>query len=168
MRQMKELAGEWFYKVDKSPHIYSMYSEDPASDKEFAAFKADSDNTHLRLLYCIDALNEGVHVDDISGVIFDIVMNIENLYSIGTVDEEIRLAVSYYRSHGLETNIINEHFRVIDEVKGCLSLFNKLNETLTMSWDYMHEEAKNITSNTVILKSRKDIKLPTVILSELG
>ena len=36
----------------------------------------------------------------------------------------------------------NKHFRVIDEAKDCLSLFDKLNETLTASWDYMHEEAK--------------------------
>ena len=77
-----------------------------------------------------------------SSVIFDIVMNIENLYSIGTIEEEMRLAVSYYRSHGLESNIINEHFRVIDEVKECISLFDKLNETLTASWDFMYAEAK--------------------------
>ena len=189
MCQMKELAGEWFYKVDKSPHIYSMYSEDPASDKEFAAFKADNDNMHLRLLYCIDALNEGVHVDDISGVIllrptvspiiykqqigralqtgikessviFDIVMNIENLYSIGTIEEEMRLAVSYYRSHGLESNIVNEHFRVIDEVKDCLSLFDKLNETLTASWDYMYEEAKKYYEQNGNLEIPKRYKTP--------
>lgn len=171
MCQMKELANDWFYKIDKNPHIYSLYSEDPSSDTEFQEFKSDNDNTHLRLLYCIDALNEGVHVDDISGVfllrptvspiiykqqigralqtgitkssvIFDIVMNIENLYSIGTIEEEMQLAISYYRSHGLEKDIVNEHFRVIDEVKDCLSLFYKLNETLTASWDYMYLEAK--------------------------
>ena len=169
--KMKELAGEWFYKVDKHPHIYSLYSEDPASDKEFMAFKSDSDNSHLRLLYCIDALNEGVHVDDISGVIllrptvspiiykqqigralqtgikessviFDIVLNIENLYSIGSIEEEIRLAISYYRAHGLEDDIINEHFHVIDEIRDCLPLFEKLNETLTASWESMYAEAK--------------------------
>ena len=189
MCQMKELAGEWFYKVDENPHIYSMYSEDPSSDKEFAAFKTDGDNTHLRLLYCIDALNEGVHIDDISGVvllrptvspiiykqqigralqtgikqssvIFDIVMNIENLYSIGTVEEEMRLAVSYYRSHGLESNIVNEHFRVIDEVKDCLSLFDKLNETLAASWDYMYEEAKKYYEQNGNLEIPKRYKTP--------
>ena len=41
-----------------------------------------------------------------------------------------------------QSNIINEHFRVIDEVKDCLSLFDKLNETPAASWDYMYEEAK--------------------------
>lgn len=169
--QMKELARDWFCRIDKAPHIYALYSEDPSSDREFQAFKSDSDNTHLRLLYCIDALNEGVHLDNISGVIllrptvspiiykqqigralqtgitsssviFDVVLNIENLYSIGTIEEEMRLAVSYYRSHGRENEIVNEHFRIIDETADCLSLFEKLNDALTASWEYMYSEAK--------------------------
>ena len=41
-----------------------------------------------------------------------------------------------------QSNIINEHFRVIDETKDCLSLFDKSNETPAASWDYMYEEAK--------------------------
>ena len=36
------------------------------ASKEFAAFKADEGN-HLKLLFCIDMLNEGVHVEGISG-----------------------------------------------------------------------------------------------------
>ena len=43
-------------------------SEDPFTDKAFADFKADSSD-HLKLLFCIDMLNEGVHVAGISGVI---------------------------------------------------------------------------------------------------
>ena len=171
MKSMMELAPQWFAKVDAEPHIYSLYSEDPSTDEQFRNFKNDDDNSHLRLLYCIDALNEGVHVDDISGVvllrptvspiiykqqigralqtgisnssvIFDIVLNIENLYSIGTIEDEMQLAVGYYRSVGREEQIVNEHFRVIDEVKDCIKLFEKLNETLTASWDCMYDEAK--------------------------
>ncbi|MCD7920894.1 MAG: DEAD/DEAH box helicase family protein, partial [Clostridiales bacterium] len=66
---MDEMMGhtEWFAKVDPHPHIYSLYSADPSADSEFETFKADDDHTHLRLLYCIDALNQGIHVADISG-----------------------------------------------------------------------------------------------------
>jgi superfamily II DNA or RNA helicase len=63
-----ERVPEWFGKVDTAPHIYSVYSDDSESDKEFIAFKRD-DSKHLKLLFCIDMLNEGVHVEDISGVI---------------------------------------------------------------------------------------------------
>lgn len=172
MQEMIGKAPTWFGKVDPAPHIYTVYSDDPSASKSFKDFKADDDTDHLRLLYCIDALNEGVHVDDVAGVIllrptvspiiykqqigralaagkkdnpviFDIVLNIENLYSIGAVEEEMQIAMTYYRSLGMEDAIVNEHFQVIDEVRDCLALFDKLNDTLTASWDLMYEEAKN-------------------------
>lgn len=133
MHEMIERAPEWFYKVDQEPHIYTAYSNDPATSKAFAEFKKD-DSEHLKLLFCIDMLNEGVHVDDVSGVIlfrptvspiiykqqigralsaskskdpviFDIVNNIENLYSIGAIEQEMQVAMSYYRASGLDKEI---------------------------------------------------------------
>ena len=162
---------EWFSKVDKEPHMYSVYSSDPGADKAFKDFKEDNDNNHLRLLYCIDALNEGIHVDDISGVIllrptvspivykqqigralsaskktnaviFDVVLNIENIYSIDSIKEEMQVATSYYRSLGEADQIINEKFKIIDEVKNCRELFEKLNDALTATWDMYYASAK--------------------------
>ncbi len=68
MDDMIDKAKEWFAIIDEKPHIYKAYSSDPETSKAFADFKADT-SKHLKLLYCIDMLNEGVHVDDISGVI---------------------------------------------------------------------------------------------------
>ena len=162
---------EWFSKVDKEPHMYSVYSSDPGADKAFKDFKEDNDNNHLRLLYCIDALNEGIHIDDISGVIllrptvspivykqqigralsaskktnaviFDIVLNIENIYSIDSIKEEMQVATSYYRSLGEADQIINEKFKIIDEVRNCRELFEKLNDALTATWDMYYASAK--------------------------
>ena len=170
MTEMIGKASEWFSKIDKSPHIYPVYSNDPEASREFADFKAD-ESGHLKLLYCIDMLNEGVHVEDVEGVIllrptvspivykqqigralsaskrkdsviFDIVLNIENLYSIGTIEEEMQIAASYYRFMGQEEEIVHEHFKVTDEVRDCVTLFEKLNETLTASWDLMYECAR--------------------------
>ena len=170
MREMIALTPQWFSCVDKSPHIYSAYSDDPETDKAFAAFKEDGSD-HLKLLYCIDMLNEGIHVDDIDGVvllrptvspiiykqqigralaagkkktavIFDIVLNIENLYSIGAIEEEMQIATTYYRSRGMGTEIVNEHFRVIDEVRDCMVLFERLTDSLTASWSLMYHYAQ--------------------------
>ena len=170
MNQMMKHT-EWFSKVDKEPHMYSVYSSDPGADKAFKDFKEDNDNNHLRLLYCIDALNEGIHVDDISGVIllrptvspivykqqigralsaskktnaviFDIVLNIENIYSIDSIKEEMQVAISYYRSLGEADQIINEKFKIIDEVRNCRELFEKLNDALTATWDMYYASAK--------------------------
>ena len=170
MREMIDSAEKWFSKVDASPHIYSAYSDDPETDKAFADFKAD-DSEHLKLLYCINMLNEGVHVDDISGVIlfrptvspiiykqqigralsagknrnpiiFDIVNNFENLYSIGAIEEEMQAAISYYRYLGENEQVVNDTFKIIDEVRDCRRLFDELEETLSASWDLMYAEAK--------------------------
>ncbi|MCI8513126.1 MAG: DEAD/DEAH box helicase family protein [Lachnospiraceae bacterium] len=169
LREMAAKAAEWFGRVDEQPHIYFVYSEDPTTSAAFAAFKRD-DSEHLKLLYCIDMLNEGIHLDDISGVIllrptvspiiykqqigralsankkncaviFDVVLNIENLYSIGAVEEEMQTAVMYYRALGLDHEIVREHFRIVDEVKDCLMLFDRLNEVLSAPWEVMYEQA---------------------------
>ncbi len=168
--KMRELAPEWFVKVDSAPHIYTVYSDDPETSEEFEAFKADTSG-HLKLLYCIDMLNEGIHVDGVDGVIllrptvsptiykqqigralaaggkktpviFDVVMNIENLCSIGAVEEELRAAVLFCRANGRGDEVVQEHFRVIDELGDCRRLFAQLNETLGASWDAMYAMAK--------------------------
>lgn len=170
MREMIGHSSEWFSKVDSYPHIYTAYANDPETSKAFQSFKKD-DSDHLKLLYCIDMLNEGIHVDDVSGVvllrptvspivykqqigralatgkktnavIFDIVLNIENLYSIGAIEEEMQIATAYYRSLGEEGQIVHEHFRIIDEVRDCRGLFARLNETLSASWERMYEKAQ--------------------------
>ncbi len=172
MQEMIAKVPEWFAKVDPEPHVYSVYSEDAQAEAEFARFKADG-SKHLKLLFCIDMLNEGIHVDDVSGVIllrptvspiiykqqigralsagrkqgenaviFDVVMNIENLYSIGTVEEEMQAAVRYYRDRGESSLIVNEHFHITDEVQDCMRLFRKLNETLGASWELMYQAAE--------------------------
>ena len=170
LREMQSKAKEWFGKIDSEPHIYTAYSEDPTTSKEFQNFKQD-DSNHLKLLYAIDMLNEGIHVDDVSGVIlfrptvspiiykqqigralaagknnvpviFDIVNNIENLYSIGTIQQEMQVAISYYRSHGMDSYIVNDRFEVIDEVREAKQLFDTLNDTLSASWDVMFSYAE--------------------------
>ena len=170
MREMMTHVPEWFGKIDTKPHVYSAYSDDPTTSRAFRDFKADASD-HLKLLFCIDMLNEGIHVEDVSGVIlfrptvspiiykqqigralsasktkdpiiFDVVNNIENLYSIGVVEQEIQAAVSYYRFYGDGKEIVNERFKLIDELRDARELFERLNDTLVASWDLMYEYAR--------------------------
>ena len=170
MSEMVSRAGEWFASVDKSPHIYTAYSNNPETTKAFGRFKAD-ESGHLKLLYCIDMLNEGVHIEGVSGVIllrptvspiiykqqigralsasgsgvpiiFDIVNNFENLYSISAIEEEIKAAITYYRDRGEGDRIVNEHFLVSDKLRDCREIFASLEETLSFSWDAMYGLAK--------------------------
>ena len=101
-------------------------------------------------------------------VIFDIVNNIENFYSIDTVQEEMQLAIQYYRSHSDEGFVVNETFELVDKVADCKSLFDELEGTLSATWDIMFEQAKKNMTNTAILMFRKDILRRRAFLSVHG
>ena len=68
MDEMVSHVPEWFSGVNPNVVVYEAYSDDPNTDKAFADFKTDT-SSRLKLLFCIDMLNEGVHVEGISGVI---------------------------------------------------------------------------------------------------
>lgn len=169
MREMITHVDEWFSKIDAAPHVYSAYSNDPETSAAFHEFKHDT-SSHLKLLFCIDMLNEGVHVDGVSGVILfrptvspiifkqqigralsasgnhstviiDVVNNIENLYSIADLRDEMQEAVVFYQRIGEDRCIVNERFRVIDELQECKRLFDELERTLSVSWETMYAEA---------------------------
>ena len=67
MQQMMEKSKEWFSWVDTEPHLYQLHSLDN-NDSAFNLFLNDESDT-LRLLFCINMLNEGVHAPGIDGVI---------------------------------------------------------------------------------------------------
>ena len=170
MNRMIELVPNWFAQIDPEPHIYRAYSLDPETREAFAAFREDESN-HLKLLFTIDMLNEGIHVADVDGVIlfrptvspiiykqqigralstgsiktpviFDVVNNIENLCSIGAVEREFEEAVLQTGKNERERQDLRQRFQIIDEVRDCRRLFEQLNDTLTTSWDVMYGYAK--------------------------
>ena len=168
MRDMMARVPEWF--SGGAARVYAVHSDDPASRREFAGFRNDSSG-RLRLLFCIDMLNEGVHVDDVDGVIlfrptmspivykqqigralaagradepviFDIVNNFESLCSIDSVEEEMRAAARRLREAGQEGSIVNESFLLVDEARDCRDIFEQLERSLSASWDAMFALAK--------------------------
>lgn len=171
MNRMIALAPDWFAQLDRAPHIYRAYSPDPATRAAFAAFWED-ESDHLKLLFTIDMLNEGIHVADVDGVIlfrptvspviykqqigralsagssktpviFDVVNNIENLCSIGAVEREFEEAVLRTGSSEGEQRDLRQRFQIIDEVRDCRQLFEQLNDTLTYTWEDMYDRARD-------------------------
>lgn len=170
MEELLSCCENWFQKVDPAPHIYRAYSDDPGTSEAFASFKAD-DSGHLKLLFCIDMLNEGIHVEGLSGVIlfrptvspiiykqqigraltasgnkepviFDVVNNFENLYSVGTVQAELEQAAAYYQCVGEGRQLVRDRFQIIDEVRESRQLFDALNDTLAAPWEAMYAKAE--------------------------
>lgn len=70
--------------------------------------------------------------------------------------------MTYYRSLGLDEEIINEQFHVIDEVRDCIALFDKLNDSLTASWDLMFTIAKKY------YEDNGDLDVPKRYITEQG
>jgi len=70
MEEMMREAREWFEDIDESPEMYSVLSErgQRANEKEMKRFR-NSKTENIKLLFSVDMLNEGVHIEGISGVI---------------------------------------------------------------------------------------------------
>lgn len=160
---------EWFAGVNPNVVVYQAYSDDPNTDKAFADFKTDTGD-RLKLLFCIDMLNEGVHVEGISGVILfrptispiiykqqigraltagdtaaplilDVVNNFEGLTSISSLQNEMQEAVRRLYANGEGDKVVTERFEVIEQVQDCRVLFERLQASLSSSWEHYFSEA---------------------------
>ena len=189
MDEMKDQAGEWFHKVDQNPHIYTAFYNNAATSKEFAAFKAD-DSSHLKLLYCIDMLNEGIHVDDVDGVIllrptvspiiymqqigralsagsgetpviFDLVNNFDSLYCVDCLQNEMQEARVLFPSIYGKGSRFEDRFRIIDETKDSRKLFLRLQDNLNSAWEVYYAAARQWYEATGHLKVPKGYVTPS-------
>lgn len=188
MDEMAFHVPEWFADVNKNIKVYKTYASDPEASKEFAAFKADK-GEHLKLLFCIDMLNEGVHVEGISGVILfrptvspiiykqqigraltagvtaaplilDVVNNFEGLSSISGLQKEMTAAVQRLYANGAGEKIVAERFEVIEQVQNCRALFEQLENSLSSTWDHYFAAASTYYAEHGNLKVPLRYKTP--------
>ena len=188
MDEMASHVPEWFAGVNRNIKIYKTYASDPEASKEFTAFKAD-EGDHLKLLFCIDMLNEGVHVEGISGVILfrptvspiiykqqigraltagttaaplilDVVNNFEGLSSISGLQKEMIAAVQRLYANGEGEKIVTERFEVIEQVHDCRILFERLENSLSSTWDHYFAAASTYYAEHGNLKVPLRYKTP--------
>lgn len=70
MQKMIAESKQWFSKVNPNVDIYSVYSKQGReNNKQNVSSFESSTNDHIKLLFSIEMLNEGVHVEDVDGVI---------------------------------------------------------------------------------------------------
>ena len=182
MDEMASHVPEWFADVNKNIKVYKTYASDPEASKEFTAFKVDNGD-RLKLLFCIDMLNEGVHVEGISGVILfrptvspiiykqqigralttgvtaaplilDVVNNFEGLSSISGLQKEMTAAVQRLYANGEGNKIVTERFEVIEQVQDCRILFERLENSLSSTWDHYFAAA------SLYYAEHGDLKVP--------
>lgn len=170
MEEMIKKCREWFHLIDNEPHIYCVTYEDPKASQNYESFLKD-DSVHLKLLFSIDMLNEGIHVKGVDGVIlfrptispilyqqqigraleagkkktpviFDIVNNFESLCSIDSIRKEAEAALAFTSNQDYEKIRFEESFQIIDEVRDCRSIFSEIKKNLLAGWESYFQEAR--------------------------
>ena len=68
MKEKMANAKEWFGEIDEEPEIYGISSQDNTSAEQLQSFN-NSKSSHLKLMYCVGMIDEGVHLNNVSGVI---------------------------------------------------------------------------------------------------
>ena len=169
MKRVLSHAKEWFGSVDPEMHVYSAYSADPETSRAYKAFVKD-DSDHLKLLFSINMLNEGVHVRGVSGVILfrqtespiiykqqigralttgtqftplilDVVNNFGSLSSCGTIQSEMDETVERLRREGRDGEIVVEKLTVFEQMRDAAELFRQLESSLCTTWDFYYDAA---------------------------
>ncbi len=168
--EMIAKVPEWFGLIDRHPHIYHVHTYNPRSQGDFYRFMQD-DSNHLKLLFAIDMINEGIHVKDVDGVIllrptvspivykqqigralatgkkkipviFDMVNNFESLQYVGELVNEFEEQKELLKKYGRSAYVEVEEFRIFDEMREARQLLELLQKNLDASWDDYYEELK--------------------------
>ena len=159
LQRMVSECDSWFEKVNRDIHKYTVYAQNSASDKQFEDFRNDKSDSALKLLFCIDMLNEGVHFDDVDGVIMlratqsanvfyqqlgralacsdskkkPVIFDIVNNYETGDTAQQYAGFMEIARGEGDYDDEIE--FELYDYVRDIREILNELNDTFANSWD---------------------------------
>ena len=152
------LRRDWFKHINKDIHVYKTYIANPRGNKDYEGFKCD-DTDALKVLYCIDQLNEGVHIDGIDAVImvrpttspvvftqqlgralecgsnqtplvFDLVNNLGSVGNYAISSDRIEDAYSSLSGEGKRPKYTPEDFQIYDEIQDPRELMSELKEAL--------------------------------------
>ena len=161
LHSMMEEVDEWFSWVPER-HLYQVYSA-LANTNEYEDFLEDDSDT-LRLLFCVDMLNEGIHIEGIDGCImlrptsslnvyyqqlgrvltvcagetpevYDIVMNSYLLKPVKHFWGDVRK--EYEVTHPEED--VSEFFTIYSRDLVIIELLNQFEEAMDDSWRYYYD-----------------------------
>lgn len=79
--------------------------------------------------------------DTAAPLILDVVNNFEGLTSISGLQNEMQEAIHRLYANGEGDKIVIERFEVIEQVHDCRVLFERLQASLSSSWDHYFSEA---------------------------
>lgn len=158
LRDFMLLRREWFSGVNDEIHVYKTTSADPYGSRDFRKFQED-DSEALKVLYCINQLNEAVHIDGIDAIVmvrptkspviftqqlgrvlssggnrtplvFDLCNNFGSLGGITGMQGRMEKTYRMLREKKEKTSHTPSDFKVVDEVKAPRDLAMELRSVL--------------------------------------
>lgn len=162
LQEFMAISHEWFHGVNGDIHVYKTTCADPtAGTEDFQMFK-DDDSGALKVLYCINQLNEAVHISGIDAIVmvrptkspvifhqqlgralssgnngtplvFDLCNNFGTLGGITGMQERLGCAYREMDKRGEKPIHDSKEFEVIDEIKDPRELAAELRDTLNPS-----------------------------------
>ena len=172
LEEMKDEANNWFKELNKNVETHYIHS---LEDEDHNKYTLDRfhyvKNDNLKLLYSVGMLNEGVHVNDIDGVImlrptsspilyqqqlgralttgknheplvFDVVNNIECLKDIELLRDTVIKIMEKSNKPKKEIERMQETFKITDDYKNISTLIKELDINATYGWDDKYELLK--------------------------
>jgi superfamily II DNA or RNA helicase len=165
LRAVMGECDEWFSEVNTNIHKYSVYTGKSDSQSQFESFKNDNSDNTLKLLLCVDMLNEGVHIDGVEGVIMlratqsanvfyqqlgraltcgsdkikhPVIFDIVNNFEVGdTAGIYSQIMEMNYETGRSESGDIE--FELYDYVRDIRKILNELNSTFENSWELVFD-----------------------------
>ena len=184
MDELISKVKEWFGSIDAEPEIYSVYSGEGYTEKDNSKTIENFGNSkseHIKLLFSIEMLNEGLHVEDISGVIMarptdsriiylqqlgralssdtsrdkTIVFDLVNNYLKNNLDAEINNRGKNGPRHVEDSHTEIDNEDKTDEIKD-IDIFRIQGET--KEFLELLNEVQGIIGHTELLESAKNIR----------
>ena len=156
MNEKKEQAQKMFGKVNPNMTIRAVSSKIKKTDKILTEFEQDTDEGTLKLLYAVDMLNEGYHINDLDGVVMmrptlsptiytqqlgraltvggnrkPVVLDLVNNFDSCKIIEDFAERMKQYKGHegtGREEGIKKSRISIFDKTKEFREIVEKIAE----------------------------------------
>lgn len=88
--------------------------------------------------------------------------NFEGLSSISGIQSELNEAVHRLFANGEGSKIVTEHFEVVEQVQDCRVLFERLQASLSSTWDHYFSEA------SIYYAEHRNLRVPVDYATSAG
>lgn len=162
LEEMKTKIKKWFGGINDKIEVYDVHSKhsDVANEQTLNRFRQDKSHT-LKLLLSVAMLNEGLHIENIDGVIMlrptsshiiymqqlgrglsahnkkpliiDVVNNIRAYESVYDIQKEIEQYIERHPQKSISQEEFKNQFKIIDNMRDIMNILKTIDDYFRMS-----------------------------------